>query len=178
MSNEPGYFRAMTDREPVLLTCDGITVSVPGRELVSSMSIELRRGEIVAVLGRNGTGKSLSLLTMAGLRWPDTGQVRLLGEDVSEQRRQVTARHLGVHDHPGIVWDEFVGYWLTMTAAPLTWQWLLLGFCLFRVFDILKPWPIRQVDRRVGGGFGIMLDDVLAGVFAWLVLQAVILLAH
>lgn len=87
---------------------------------------------------------------------------------------EVTARNLGVHDHPGIVWDEFVGYWLTMTAAPQGWLWLLLGFCLFRIFDILKPWPIRNVDRRVGGGFGIMLDDVLAGIYAWLVLQAVI----
>jgi phosphatidylglycerophosphatase A len=89
----------------------------------------------------------------------------------------VTARNLGVHDHPGIVWDEFVGYWLTMAAAPSGWQWLLLGFCLFRVFDILKPWPIRHIDRRVGGGFGIMLDDVLAGIYAWLVLQGVIAFA-
>lgn len=89
----------------------------------------------------------------------------------------VTARNLGVHDHPGIVWDEFVGYWLTMTAAPAGWLWVLLGFCLFRIFDIAKPWPIRQVDRRVGGGFGIMFDDVLAGVYAWLVLQAVIALS-
>jgi phosphatidylglycerophosphatase A len=90
---------------------------------------------------------------------------------------EVTARNLGVHDHPGIVWDEFVGYWLTMAAAPAGWQWLLLGFCLFRIFDILKPWPIRQVDRRVGGGFGIMLDDVLAGILAWAVMQAVIAVA-
>jgi len=86
----------------------------------------------------------------------------------------VTARNLGVHDHPGIVWDEFVGYWLTMAAVPAGWQWLLLGFCLFRIFDIAKPWPIRLVDRRIGGGFGIMFDDVLAGVYAWLLLQAVI----
>lgn len=88
-----------------------------------------------------------------------------------------TANHLGVHDHPGIVWDEFVGYWLTMAAAPTGWQWVVLGFCLFRIFDILKPWPIRQIDRRVGGGFGIMFDDVLAGIYAWLVLHAVIVFA-
>jgi len=86
----------------------------------------------------------------------------------------VTARNLGVHDHPGIVWDEFIGYWLTMAAAPQGWQWVLLGFVLFRLFDIVKPWPIRQADRRLGGGFGIMFDDVLAGIYAWLVLQAVI----
>lgn len=86
---------------------------------------------------------------------------------------EVTARHLGVHDHPGIVWDEFVGYWLTMAAAPQGWQWVVLGFVLFRLFDIIKPWPIRQADHRLGGGFGIMFDDVLAGIYAWLALQLI-----
>lgn len=84
-----------------------------------------------------------------------------------------TARALGVHDHPAIVWDEVVGYFITMLAAPAGWQWLLLGFVLFRLFDILKPWPIRWIDRHVHGGFGIMLDDVLAGAMAWLVLQGI-----
>ncbi len=84
-----------------------------------------------------------------------------------------TARRLGEHDHPSIVWDEFVGYFITMIAAPAGWQWPVLGFVLFRLFDILKPWPIRWIDRHVHGGFGIMLDDVLAGVMAWLVLQGI-----
>lgn len=83
-----------------------------------------------------------------------------------------TSRRLGVHDHPGIVWDEMVGYWLTMLLAPAGWVWMLIGFVLFRLFDILKPWPIGWLDRRVGGGFGIMIDDVLAGLYAWLLLQA------
>ncbi|MCM2131881.1 phosphatidylglycerophosphatase A family protein [Larsenimonas rhizosphaerae] len=78
-----------------------------------------------------------------------------------------TSRDLGVHDHSGIVWDEFVGYWLTMAAVPFSWQAALWGFAIFRVFDVIKPWPIRTVDRRVAGGFGIMFDDVLAGVYAW-----------
>lgn len=85
----------------------------------------------------------------------------------------VTARDLNVHDHPGIVWDEIVGYMITMIAAPTGWQWLLLGFVLFRIFDILKPPPIKQIDKHVHGGFGIMLDDVLAGIFAALCLQFV-----
>ncbi|MBV0932347.1 phosphatidylglycerophosphatase A family protein [Marinobacterium weihaiense] len=85
-----------------------------------------------------------------------------------------TSRDLGVHDHGGIVWDEFVGYWITMIAVPVDWIWALLGFILFRLFDIWKPWPIRPVDRRVHGGLGIMLDDVLAGVFAALVLQGLL----
>ncbi len=88
----------------------------------------------------------------------------------------VTARDLGVHDHPGIVWDEIVGYLVTMIAAPAGWLWIVLGFLLFRLFDILKPWPIGPVDRRVGGGLGIMLDDLLAGVMALGVLQLLALL--
>jgi len=76
-------------------------------------------------------------------------------------------RELGMHDHPAIVWDEVVGYLLAMTAVPLDWRWVLAGFALFRLFDILKPWPIRWLDRRVGGGLGVMLDDVAAGLLAW-----------
>lgn len=84
---------------------------------------------------------------------------------------QVTANNLGVHDHQGIVWDEIVGYLITMTAAPFGWVWMVIGFVLFRFFDIIKPWPIKWVDKKVGGGIGIMFDDVLAGIFAFLVLQ-------
>ena len=84
-----------------------------------------------------------------------------------------SSRRLGVHDHGGIVWDEFAGFLLTMTAAPQGWQWIVLGFALFRLFDIWKPWPVRVADRQLHGGLGIMLDDILAGIYAWLVLQAV-----
>jgi len=87
-----------------------------------------------------------------------------------------TSRDLGVHDHGGIVWDEFVGLWLTLWLAPPGWGWLLAGFLLFRLFDIWKPWPIRLADRHVHGGLGIMLDDILAGIMAWLVLQGAVLL--
>lgn len=85
-----------------------------------------------------------------------------------------TSEDLGVHDHSGIVWDEFVGYWLTMFMAPAGWEWALAGFVLFRFFDVLKPWPVKWADRRVAGGFGIMVDDVLAGVYSWLCLQILI----
>ncbi len=78
---------------------------------------------------------------------------------------------LGVHDFSGIVWDEVVGYLLTMCSAPVGLGWMLLGFCLFRLFDIWKPEPIRMVDQRVKGGLGIMLDDVLAAVPAFLIMQ-------
>ncbi len=78
---------------------------------------------------------------------------------------------LRVSDHSGIVWDEIVGYLVTMTAMPFSWQGIALGFALFRLFDILKPWPIRFFDRHVHGGFGIMLDDLLAGLLAALLLH-------
>jgi phosphatidylglycerophosphatase A len=83
-----------------------------------------------------------------------------------------SARRLGVHDHPGIVWDEIAGYLITMLAVPVSWPWLLAGFMLFRLFDIAKPWPIREADHSLRGGLGIMLDDVIAGLFAGAILYA------
>ncbi|AHK79199.1 phosphatidylglycerophosphatase [Ectothiorhodospira haloalkaliphila] len=83
-----------------------------------------------------------------------------------------SSRRLGVHDHPGIVWDEIAGFLITMIAAPAGWIWILVGFLLFRLFDILKPWPIGWLDKHLEGGTGIMLDDVLAGIYALIVLQA------
>ncbi len=80
------------------------------------------------------------------------------------------SKALGVHDHPGIVWDEFAGFLIAMAAAPEGWLGIVAGFALFRLFDIWKPWPIGWVDRKVHGGPGIMLDDVLAGLMAALVL--------
>jgi len=77
-----------------------------------------------------------------------------------------TAQDMGVHDDSSIVWDEVAGMLITMLAVPLSWQTLLVGFVLFRFFDILKPWPISYLDKHVHGGFGIMIDDVLAGLFA------------
>jgi len=84
-----------------------------------------------------------------------------------------SARRLGVHDHPAIVWDEVAGMMIAMFAAPEPWWGAALAFALFRLFDIAKPWPIREIDHGMSGGAGIMLDDVLAGVFAALVLMIV-----
>jgi len=87
-----------------------------------------------------------------------------------------TSNDLGVHDHGGIVWDEWVGFLLTMWLAPHGWEWVLLGFLLFRVFDIFKPWPIGWLDEKVSGGLGIMLDDVVAGLYALVLLQLTVYL--
>ena len=87
---------------------------------------------------------------------------------------QGTTDRLGAHDHSAIVWDEVVGYLLTMTAIPFDWRWVLAGFFLFRLFDVWKPWPVRALDRSVEGGLGIMLDDVGAAIYAALSLQAIL----
>ncbi|WP_027707980.1 phosphatidylglycerophosphatase A [Zooshikella ganghwensis] len=88
----------------------------------------------------------------------------------------IASAKLGVHDHPGIVWDEFVGLWITLFAIPSHWFWVLIGVILFRIFDIIKPWPIRWVDKHVHGGLGIMLDDVMAGVMGLCTAQLLVLL--
>ncbi|PPD38312.1 MAG: phosphatidylglycerophosphatase A [Methylobacter sp.] len=82
----------------------------------------------------------------------------------------VAADKLGEHDFGGIVWDEIAGYLITLWLVPFSWAAVFWGFILFRIFDILKPWPIRWLDRNIHGGLGIMLDDVLAGIFAGLLL--------
>jgi phosphatidylglycerophosphatase A len=83
------------------------------------------------------------------------------------------ANDVGVHDHPAIVWDEFIGFFITMFMIPVSWQSILLGFVLFRLFDIVKPWPISFVDKKVAGGFGIMIDDVIAGFFALIIMHLI-----
>ena len=83
------------------------------------------------------------------------------------------ANDVGVHDHPAIVWDEFVGYFITMFMVPVSWQSVLVGFLLFRVFDILKPWPISFIDKKMSGGAGIMFDDILAGIFSLVIMHLI-----
>lgn len=90
-----------------------------------------------------------------------------LGVFVSER----VSKDLGVHDYKGIVWDEVVGYLLTMFLAPKGLLWILIGFILFRIFDIWKPQPIGWIDKKIQNGFGVMFDDVLAAVPAWVILQ-------
>ena len=82
-----------------------------------------------------------------------------------------TAKQIGVDDPKSVVWDEVVGYLITMLGLPLGWVWVIGGFLLFRLFDIWKPWPIRWADRNIKGGFGIMFDDVLAAIPACVLLN-------
>lgn len=91
----------------------------------------------------------------------------------------VAGRILGVDDHRSLVWDEFVGLWIALLPALVApWWAVIAGFLLFRLFDVWKPWPIAWFDRRVKGGFGVMLDDVIAGIFAGFVLYLILLLVR
>ena len=77
-----------------------------------------------------------------------------------------TGRTLGVADHGGMVWDEIVAFALVLLFTPTGWPWTVAAFALFRLFDILKPWPIRLADTRLKNGFGVMFDDLLAAAYA------------
>ena len=81
-----------------------------------------------------------------------------------------SARKLGIHDHGGIVWDEICGMYVTLLLAPASLLGFAAAFGLFRLFDIVKPWPIRDLDHRLGGGLGIMLDDLVAALYALILL--------
>lgn len=84
----------------------------------------------------------------------------------------LTSRALGVEDHGGIVWDEIVAMLLVLEYTPSSWKWWLAAFLLFRLYDIVKPFPIRRCDTHIKGGFGIMLDDLLAAIYTLLTLYA------
>ena len=81
------------------------------------------------------------------------------------------AKKLQVHDHSGIVYDEVAGFLITMFMMPQSWTLMFIGFILFRFFDAVKPWPISWIDKNIHGGFGIMFDDVVAGVISLLCLM-------
>ena len=86
---------------------------------------------------------------------------------------EVTGRHLGIADHGSMVWDEVVAFLLVLAIIPATFAWQLAGFALFRLFDIAKPPPIRWLETRFKGGWGVMIDDLLAAGYTLLALAAV-----
>jgi len=141
------------------------------RDVGHFLSLGFGTGLLPVAPGTWGTVAAIPVyLLLVVWGWPiyigATAALFLLGVWLSER----SARALGVHDHPAIVWDEIVGFLVTMVGSPVGWQWICGGFLLFRLFDILKPWPIGFIDDKLSGGWGIMLDDLLAGVYAAVVL--------
>jgi phosphatidylglycerophosphatase A len=121
----------------------------------------------------------LPWLLLRGLSVPAWLAVIVVAFAVGVWACDVAGRVIGVDDHRSLVWDEFVGLWITLLPALLApWWAVVAGFALFRLFDVWKPWPIAWFDRRVKGGFGVMLDDAIAGVFAGIVLYLVLLLVR
>lgn len=155
MSARPALARVMKD--PVLLLATGFG-----------------SGLSPVAPGTAGSAVALGLYVLAVLYWPPwvfvLGLLVVLA--VGSWLCGVAAHRLGRHDHGAIVWDEFAGYGITMLPvvmglapqSPVAAG--MAGFFIFRVFDVLKPWPVSVADRQVSGGFGVMLDDVLAGLYA------------
>ena len=139
-------------------------------------------GSGLAPVAQGTFGSLAALLPWLALRQlPLAGYllVLLAGFAVGVWACSAASRALGLDDHRALVWDEFIGQWIALLPLGLAAllpatevaAWMVAaGFALFRLFDVWKPWPIRWLDRRVKGGFGVMIDDVLAGVFAALVL--------
>lgn len=113
------------------------------------------------------------IMLMSFLSTPIYIGITLLVTLVGTYAADWSSRDLNVHDHSGIVIDEIAGMMWVMLVVPINWKTLLAGFILFRIFDIFKPWPIRWLDKHVKGGVGIMVDDLLAAVFAAVCLKAV-----
>ncbi len=127
--------------------------------------------------GTWGTLMALGLFVLVhwlvgGFHWGWLLLVVVIGSVLGVYVCGKTARDLGVHDHSGIVWDEFIGFWLCMIGIPVGWPWLLAAFLLFRFFDILKPFPIKWADQQVEAGLGIMMDDLIAGAYALVILHS------
>lgn len=151
----PIVFNTMTWSERIIVFCgvgfgSGLAPKAPG---TFGSAFALLFVPLWVAIGFTGSIIAITIMSLIGI-W-------ICGK---------TAEIMGVHDDGRIVWDEFAGQSITFLPliyfGQMSWLWVLIGFALFRLFDIWKPWPIRVIDRQVGGGFGIMFDDIIAGVWA------------
>jgi phosphatidylglycerophosphatase A len=132
--------------------CSGFSPKAPGTV-----------GSLVALLPWYFLMRGLSIEMYIG--------VLLLGFLMGVWASKWVIEKTNIQDPGFVVWDEFVGLWIALALVPAGWLWMLAGFALFRFFDIVKPWPVSWADQKLHGGFGVMLDDVLAGIYAFLCLQ-------
>ena len=128
-------------------------------------------------------GSAVALIPWIALRtldWPMYLLAIAIAFAIGVWASDFVIRKIGVEDPGVIVWDEFVGQWITLVplvVEPRGWPWIAAAFVLFRVFDVWKPWPASWADRNVKGGFGAMLDDVIAGAYAGVVIAGIMALA-
>lgn len=147
------------------------------RRLALWLSSGLGLGYIPGSPGTYGTLWGVLLFYLGrNLSWPafaiGTALFTLFAVFISHAAEQVSEKH----DSSSIVIDEIAGYLVTVIFVPFSLKTLVLAFLLFRFFDIAKPWPIRYIDKKWGGGWGVVMDDVLAGVIANLCLQLIMLI--
>ncbi|NII12050.1 phosphatidylglycerophosphatase A [Oleiagrimonas sp. C23AA] len=139
-------------------------------------------GSGLAPKAQGTVGSAVAILPWLALRelsWPVYLLVLVVAFAIGVWACDVCGRRLGVADHRSLVWDEFVGQWIALWPAIFApWWAVLAGFVLFRIFDVAKPWPIGWLDARVKGGMGVMIDDVIAGMFAALLLALGLYLLH
>lgn len=137
-------------------------------------------GSGLAPVAAGTVGSALALLPwwlwLRDLSWPTYLGVLVVAFAIGVWAAGWVIARTKIEDPGVVVWDEFVGQWLALLLAPPGWLWMMSGFALFRLFDIWKPWPVRWADRRLHGGFGTMLDDVIAGAMAAAVLQGAAIL--
>lgn len=126
-------------------------------------------------------GSAVALIPWIALRsldWPLYLLAIAIAFAIGVWASNIVIGRLGVEDPGVVVWDEFVGQWIALfplVIAPRGWPWIVTAFVLFRAFDVWKPWPASWADRSVKGGFGAMLDDVIAGAYAGIALAAMML---
>lgn len=144
------------------------------RRLLHFLACGLGSGLIRPAPGTWGSLAAIPfILALQGLSTPLYALILIIATVFGIWVCQRVSEDLGVDDHPAIVWDEFVGMGFALMCLPVDHLWIgaAIGFCLFRFFDIVKPGPVGWLDRNLTGGLGIMLDDVLAGIFAGISLQ-------
>ncbi|MEK7356228.1 MAG: phosphatidylglycerophosphatase A [Bdellovibrionota bacterium] len=146
------------------------------QRIVELFATGLYLGKIKVAPGTFGTLLGIPLAWAMATYLPPYGYLAglVLLFAISSISAHLHERYTKTHDPGEIVIDEVVGYAVAMTWLPLTWQVFVAAFVLFRFFDIVKPPPIRQIDRGVGGGIGTTLDDMAAGLAANLILQFVL----
>ena len=156
--------RSLTGSDPATIE---VALSTPGGLLAFGLGAGLSRWAPGTVGTLIGMPLAIPLIGMP--QWAALGMVAIafvVGVFVCSRVSQT----LGVHDHGGIVIDEIVAVWLVLLLIPAHWAWWLAAFFVFRLFDIAKPWPIGWLDKRLAGGFGIMVDDIVAAGYALAVL--------